>query len=106
MAGKNGGARPGAGRPKGAKTRITEEALKKAGEGETPLEYMLRVMRDDKENPTRRDEMALAAAPYMHAKLQQMDIKSDTTVRTVSADPITPEIWQQQHSDDPDHALN
>lgn len=102
-----GGARKGAGRPKGAISRVNDEARKAAAAaGETPLEYMLRVMRDTNENSTRRDEMALAAAPYMHAKLQQMDIKSDTTVRTVSADPITPELWQQQHSDDPDHALN
>lgn len=63
-----GGARNGAGRPKGAKTQITEEAIRKAGEGETPLEYMLRVMRDDEQAAERRDKMAIGAAPYMHAR--------------------------------------
>lgn len=65
---EHGGARRGAGRPKGAKTVITEEALKRAGSGETPLEYMLRVMRSEDEPTDRRDKMALGAAPYMHAK--------------------------------------
>lgn len=68
MAGKNGGKRRGAGRPKGAKTVVTEEAIKKAAEGETPLEYMLRVMRDDQQPSERRDKMAIGAAPYVHAK--------------------------------------
>ena len=68
MAGKNDGKRPGAGRPKGAKSIVTEEAIRKAGEGETPLEYMLRVMRDQREADERRDKMAIGAAPYMHAK--------------------------------------
>lgn len=63
-----GGKRDGAGRPKGAKTRVTEEAIERAGEGETPLEYMLRVMRDREVADERRDRMALGAAPFVHAK--------------------------------------
>lgn len=63
-----GGKRENAGRPKGAKTRITEEALERAGEGETPLEYMLRVMRDQNAEDDRRDRMAMGAAQYCHAK--------------------------------------
>lgn len=39
-----------------------------AAEGDTPLEYMLRVMRETKDEK-RRDAMAVAAAPYVHAKL-------------------------------------
>lgn len=72
MAGKNGGKRAGAGRPKGAKTLITEEAIKRAGDGETPLEYMLRVMRSEDEPTDRRDKMAIGAAPYMHAKAMEL----------------------------------
>jgi hypothetical protein len=67
MAGR-GGKREGSGRPKGAKTRITEEALERAGEGETPLEYMLRVMRDTSAETDRRDRMAMGAAQYCHSK--------------------------------------
>lgn len=63
-----GGKRDNAGRPKGAKAVVTQEAIRKAGEGETPLEYMLRVMRSELEADERRDKMAIGAAPYMHAK--------------------------------------
>ena len=37
--------------------------------GETPLEYMLRVMRDDTADDARRDDMAKGAAPYVHSKM-------------------------------------
>lgn len=36
--------------------------------GMTPLEYMLRVMRDPDEDPARRDRMAMAAAPFVHVR--------------------------------------
>ena len=64
-----GGKRSGAGRPAGAKAEVTQEAIRKAGEGETPLEYMLRVMRDPTTEVDRRDKMAVGAAPYMHMKM-------------------------------------
>jgi hypothetical protein len=34
----------------------------------TPLEYMLAVMRDPEADPARRDRMAMAAAPFCHAR--------------------------------------
>lgn len=34
----------------------------------TPLEYMLAVMRNLNADPGRRDRMAVAAAPYLHPK--------------------------------------
>ena len=37
-------------------------------DGETPVDYMLRVMRDPKAAPARRDTMAKSATPYVHAK--------------------------------------
>lgn len=64
-----GGKRPGSGRKKGSVTRRTQEIIAAvAADGESPLEYMLRVMRtadDDK----RRDAMAVAAAPFLHPRL-------------------------------------
>ena len=36
--------------------------------GLTPLEYMLAVMRDETQDPERRLRMAIAAAPFVHAK--------------------------------------
>lgn len=65
-----GGKREGAGRKLGAVARADKEAREKAREtGETPLEYMLRVMRDEGAEPDRRDRMAVAAGPFVHARL-------------------------------------
>lgn len=68
MANGHGGARHGAGKPRGAKRRITEEALERVRDGETPLEYMLNIMRDRTADTDRRDKMAIAAASYMHPR--------------------------------------
>lgn len=70
-----GGSRPGAGRPKGLPNKVTrqqQEAI--AASGETPLEYMLRILRDPSIDNSRRDDMAKAAAPYVHPRLTAMDI--------------------------------
>ena len=48
--------------------------------GETPLQYMLRVMRDPTQDQPRRDEMARAAAPYVHARLTAVDAKHTKTL--------------------------
>ena len=66
-----GGSREGAGRPKGAtsiskKQQLIDIAVK---DGMTPLEYMLKVMRDEEAHPDRRDTMAEKAAQYVHPKL-------------------------------------
>ena len=44
--------------------------------GETPLSYILRVMRDPTVEDPRRDEMARAAAPYVHAKISPENTKA------------------------------
>ena len=73
MAGK--GSRPGerrGGRKKGTPNKATTAAsiqAEIAASGEKPLDYMLRVMRDETAEPTRRDAMARAAAPYVHPAL-------------------------------------
>jgi hypothetical protein len=80
-----GGWRPGAGRPTGSKNlRHKDISLDRAlvriadmppderpdlGQGENPLQYMLRVIRDEKVDPIRRDRMAIAAAPYCHPRI-------------------------------------
>jgi hypothetical protein len=73
MAGK--GSRPGerrGGRKKGTPNKATTAAsiqAEIAASGEKPLDYMLRVMRDETAEPIRRDAMAKAAAPYVHPTL-------------------------------------
>lgn len=70
-----GGQRPGAGRKKGpnkatqARRTIAERAIE---DGMTPLGYMLDRLRDEKEDPKVRREMAQAAAPYVHPRLSSI----------------------------------
>lgn len=69
-----GGARPGAGRKKGAITRRTREVAEAALEaGLTPLDYMLSILRDEAKPEAMRFEAAKAAAPFVHAKLAAVD---------------------------------
>jgi hypothetical protein len=58
------------GRTAGTLNKCTEAMLDEiASTGETPLHYMLRVMRDPEAPAVRRDAMAIAAAPYVQAAL-------------------------------------
>ena len=67
---KTGGRKKGSkNKKKGLADLKTEVVVQSAQTSETPLEYMLRVMRDPMHPNQRRDEMARAAAPYVHAKL-------------------------------------
>jgi len=75
-----GGYRPGAGRKKGSKgvKRGTGKSGEKkipadiaaaaASENMTPLEYMLKIMNDPGEDKEMRARMAIAAAPFVHAR--------------------------------------
>lgn len=58
------------GRRKGTPNRTTLRREREiAKSGLTPLEYMLQVMRNPRVDGSRRDDMAKAAAPYVHPKL-------------------------------------
>lgn len=71
-----GGARPGAGRPRKTAdpvpkaTKMTVNRQSKSLGGMTPLEYMLQVMNDNDADDQRRDRMAVAAAPFVHARAE------------------------------------
>jgi hypothetical protein len=74
----HGGKRPGAGRKVGSLTKKTQEiAIAAAAAGETPLEFMLRIMRDPAVDAGIRMDMAKASAPYMHARLASTELKAD-----------------------------
>lgn len=66
------------GKPKGirAKATVAREAEVRAS-GITPLDWMLQVLRDPLEPNERRDDMAKAAAPYVHPKLATTTLKGD-----------------------------
>ena len=66
------------GRPKGSKNKATHERLAAiAAGGLTPLEYMLGIMRDPSVEHKRREAMAQASAPYVHARLASTEVKGD-----------------------------
>lgn len=66
---KVGGAREGAGRPKGSVSRRHIEAMAEAvAAGKTPVEYMLAIMRDETADQKRRDWAAEKLAPYLHPR--------------------------------------
>jgi hypothetical protein len=69
------------GRKPGSKNKINRAAdLRKAAEagGMLPLDYMLKVMRDETAPDLRRDDMAKSAAPYLHAKRAPEDQHGQT----------------------------
>jgi hypothetical protein len=73
-----GGARLGAGRKKGVATRMNEAARAQvAAEGITPLAYLLSLLRDEGQTQDVRTDAAKAAAPYVHAKLANVEAKLD-----------------------------
>src|SRR5437763_12899633 len=86
-----GGYRPGAGRPKvraarkavksGKRRQRSQPEPAKAGPigTTTPLDHMLSVMRDPAADPLRRDRMAIAAAPFCHARIDNRVGKKDLT---------------------------
>ena len=69
------------GRKKGIANKRTREIADAAiAQGLTPLEYMLAVLRDETVEPERRDEMAKAAAPYLHPRLAAIEAKLSVAV--------------------------
>jgi hypothetical protein len=80
-----GGARPGAGRKKGAETRRTLKttalAERQAGEGILPLAVLMKAMRayDAAGETDKAVAVAEKAAPYCHRKLSPRDEPADDT---------------------------
>ena len=79
-----GGFRSEAGRPKGAKNRRTllrEEASRRAANtGVSPLEFLLRIMRDENKSKEVRIAGAKAALPYCLPRLSASHVTVDGQV--------------------------
>jgi hypothetical protein len=77
MAGR-GGARPGAGRPKGRKSSATlkkEAARERAAlKNLMPVEYLLSILRDKTQPQNVRMEAAKWAAPYISPRLASVEV--------------------------------
>ena len=87
-----GGYRPGAGRPVGAtkkklivnakpeksKTIVAEQEFNSTPKvNKTPLEYMLEIVNDETVDEARRDRLAIAAAPFVHARAGESGKKDE-----------------------------
>jgi hypothetical protein len=72
-----GGKREGAGRPKGALGKRSRELLAQAEAEalELPVARLLRRMNDSSLEEERRDEIAVALAPYFSPKLSAVTVK-------------------------------
>lgn len=82
-----GGARAGAGRPAGSVNRRSAEVIAEAlAAGNTPLEYMLGIMRDEAADEKRRDWAAEKCANFIHPRPPPME----RTVRVDLPDTSTP----------------
>ena len=66
------------GRKKGSRNKRPRELIERIeASGLVPLEYMLAVMRDENAPSERRDEMAKAAAPFVHPRLATTKVQGD-----------------------------
>jgi len=75
----HGGARPGAGKPKGSTNKALREAREKAAAGGLlPLDYLLQVMRNADVEEARHIDAAKAAAPYIHPRLATTVIEGNS----------------------------
>ena len=71
----SGGRRPGAGRPRGSKTKKTKLLLAAAEAGELPIDFLLRIMRDESLDAGIRMDAAKSVAPYLSPRLQATLVK-------------------------------
>lgn len=69
---KTGGRKPGV--PNKHRAESKQAAIAEATGKPLPLAYMLAVMHDESADIYRRDNMAKAAAPYLHAALKSMEL--------------------------------
>ena len=69
------------GRKKGSRNKKTAKQVAEIkATGVTPLEYMLKIMRDEGADAALRADMAKAAAPYVHPKLSSIEGNLDVTL--------------------------
>lgn len=77
----HGGRRVGAGRKPGSATKKTREIAEAALEsGQSPLEYLLSIMRDPRADEDKRIDCAKAAAPYIHPRLSSVEANVKASV--------------------------
>ena len=79
MANGHGGKRAGAGR-KSTRNEYVDDGL------ETPIEYLLKLMRAKRTPRSVRIDCAKAAAPYCHARLQSTFVEAEVVIEALNWD--------------------
>jgi hypothetical protein len=96
---KTGGRQKGTPNKKTSVLAAQAEAAVAVADGEeTPIDYMLRIMRDPTVEPARRDAMGKAAAPYRHPQLQAVAHKHLNADGTPIAPTVIVRIMQPPES--------
>ena len=105
----HGGKRTGAGRKKETQNKVNAALREKLNAGGiAPLEFMLQVMRDAYQDLVVRLEMAKAAAPYLHPRLQAIEhsgkdeetIPRSITVKFISENEVSAQSPNRREAGD------
>lgn len=95
-----GGARPGAGRKPGSKSKLNREIAEKvAATGITPLEIIVEAMRDayKKDGAAAAVPYAEKAAPYMHARIAAVEVSGEVRA-TITDEPMSGDDWKTTYA--------
>ena len=90
------------GRPKGTPNKAsTAREGKIAATGHTPLSYLISILQDPMQDVPTRMDAAKAAAPYVHPRLAQVELRGEVEHRFVARLPepsVEPLDWQRRHA--------
>jgi hypothetical protein len=84
---------PNLGRQKGSQNKKTVGMIMAQRDGISPLEFLLSVMDDEKQELPIRMDAAKSASPYCHARLAQtqLEVTGDITYDKIEREIVKPE---------------
>ena len=87
------------GRPKGSGNKFTKDISEILEDNQSPLEYMLSVMNNTDNDQRERLDAAKAAAPYIHARIAHIEVKTDleNVQRVINAQPMTRDEYNEKY---------
>jgi hypothetical protein len=93
-----GGKRPGAGRKRGARNKVTfAREAELAASGLTPLDYMLSILRDPEASREDRKWASEKAAPYCHHRLSTTEVTGNLGI-VMQEDALDALKWDEQRT--------
>ena len=94
-----------AGRPKGSKNKHSTALMRQAvrNSGLTPLDYLMSVYQDEKQDQKVRIEAAKAACPYIHPRLSAIQVENkvwDGDPHSITNEELDAIIYEHLSKDD------